>query len=136
MNVPASINPQPHTVEADNHATIFVVDDEPMLLDLAESILQPLGFEVRTFRDPQKALKEYSAAKPALILTDYAMGATSGMDLLKECRRMNPTQRVVLISGSVSETIYADETAQPDCFLAKPYQISDLVKTVQSLARV
>ena len=35
-------------------ATIFVVDDEPMLLDLAAAILQPLGFNVRTFRDPQK----------------------------------------------------------------------------------
>jgi len=105
-----------------------------MLLDLAESILQPLGFEVKTFCDPQKALKAYPSDKPALILTDYAMGATSGMDLLKECRRMNPDQRVILISGTVSEQIYADESAQPDCFLAKPYLIADLVKSVQALA--
>jgi len=28
----------------DTPVTIFVVDDEPMLLDLAATILQPLGF--------------------------------------------------------------------------------------------
>jgi DNA-binding NtrC family response regulator len=127
MSVPASISPA-------SHATIFVVDDEPMLLDLAESILQPLGFDVKTYRDPQTALKDYSALKPALILTDYAMGNTNAMELLKECRRLNPTQRVVLISGTVSEAIFSDDSAQPDCFLAKPYRISELVKTVQALA--
>jgi two-component system, OmpR family, response regulator len=116
-------------------ATIFVVDDEPMLLDLAESILQPLGFEVKTFCDPQKALKAYSSDKPTLILTDYAMGSTSGMDLLKECRRQNPEQRVIMISGTVDERIYSDETAQPNCFLSKPYMIADLVKSVQALAK-
>jgi hypothetical protein len=38
---------------------IFVVDDEPMLLDLAAAILQPHGFKVWTFRDPQLALEEF-----------------------------------------------------------------------------
>src|SRR5208283_670318 len=33
--------------------TIFVVDDEPMLLEMAVMILEPLKFNVRTFRDPQ-----------------------------------------------------------------------------------
>jgi FixJ family two-component response regulator len=51
-----------------------VVDDEPMLLDLAATVLQPLGFNVRTFRDPKKALAEYPAARPVVLVTDYAMG--------------------------------------------------------------
>ena len=36
--------------------TIFVVDDEPMLLEMAAMILEPLHFHVRTFRDAQTAL--------------------------------------------------------------------------------
>ena len=67
-----------------------MVDDEPMLLDLAATILQPLGFKVRTFRDPQKALAEFPAAKPAMVVTDYAMGEMNGLDLVRECRRINP----------------------------------------------
>lgn len=116
-------------------ATIFVVDDEPMLLDLAVTILQPLGFDVRTFRDPRKALAEYPAAKPVVVVTDYAMGEMNGLDLVRECRRINPRQKIILLSGTVDENIYANSQIKPDCFLAKPYQIRDFVETIQSLAK-
>ncbi len=116
-------------------ATIFVVDDEPMLLDLAVMILQPLGFKVRTFSDPKKALAEYPAAKPALIVTDYAMGEMNGLELVQECRRINPRQKTILVSGTVDEKIYAGVQSKPDRFLAKPYQIPDLIESVQALVR-
>ena len=64
-----------------------------MLLDLAAVILEPLGFEVRTFRDPQQALAEFSTASPAVLVTDYAMGPMNGMDLVRECKRLNKTVR-------------------------------------------
>jgi CheY-like chemotaxis protein len=119
----------------DPPATIFVVDDEPMLLDLATTILQPLGFNVRTFRDPKEALAEYPAAKPAIVVTDYAMGGMNGLDLVRECRRINPRQKIILLSGTVDEDIYAEAQIKPDRFLAKPYQIHDFVETVQALAK-
>ncbi len=115
--------------------TIFVVDDEPMLLEMAVMILEPLHFRIRTFRDPQTALAEFSAAKPrpALIVTDYAMHTMSGMDLIRECRRIHPQQKILLLSGTVDESIYANAPVKPDLFLAKPYQVSDFVNLVQSL---
>ena len=116
--------------------TIFVVDDEPMLLEMAVMILEPLNFRVRTFRDPQTAVAEFSAAnpRPALIVTDYAMHSMSGMDLIRECRRIHPKQKIILLSGTVDESIYTKAEARPDRFLAKPYQVSDFVALVQSLA--
>ena len=115
--------------------TIFVVDDEPMLLDLAATILQPLGFKVRTFSDPRQALAEYPAAKPAVVVTDYAMGGMNGLDLLRECKRINPRQKTILVSGTVDEKIYANVQSKPDRFLAKPYQIPDLIECVQTLLK-
>lgn len=119
----------------DPPSTIFVVDDEPMLLDLAAMILQPLGFNVRTFRDPKKALAEYPAARPAVVVTDYAMGEMNGLDLVRECKRINPRQKIILLSGTVDEDIYADAQIKPDRFLAKPYQIRDFVESIQALAK-
>jgi CheY-like chemotaxis protein len=121
---------------ADSSTLIFVVDDEPMLLDLAAAILQPLGYEVRTFRDPQAALAEFPTAKPAVVVTDYAMGEMNGMDLVHECRRVNPRQKIMLLSGTVNENIYANAQAKPDAFLAKPYQLRDFIQSVQKLAPV
>src|SRR6516164_8925398 len=115
--------------------TIFVVDDEQMLLDLAEMILEPAGFQVRLFRDPQQALKEYMAAQspPDVLVTDYAMPQMNGMDLLRECKRLNPQQKTILLSGTVDEAIYASSDVKPDHFLAKPYQINQLVEVIHAL---
>lgn len=116
-------------------ATIFVVDDEQMLLDLAEMILKPAGFQVCLFKDPTKALAEYVAAPspPDVLVTDYAMPQMNGMDLIRECKRLRPRQRTILLSGTVDESIYTGSDVQPDRFLAKPYQINRLVEVIHSL---
>jgi DNA-binding response OmpR family regulator len=113
--------------------TVFVVDDEPMLLELAEAILKPLGYEVRTYRDPELALKEFAEVRPEVVITDYAMGRMSGMDLIRECRRLNPHQKMILLSGTVDEHVFADAPVKPDQFLTKPYQIQELAERVRSL---
>ena len=115
---------------------VFVVDDEPMLLELASMIVEPLGFRVRTFRDPVTALREYSLAQPlpALVITDFAMHQMNGMDLIRDCRRINPGQKVLLVSGTVDATIYRESPQKPDAFLAKPYQTQELIDAVKTLA--
>ena len=81
--------------------TIYVVDDEQMLLDLAEMILEPAGFQVCLFRDPQKALAEYIAAQspPDVLVTDYAMaqnerhGSDPRMQARQPAAKNHPAQR-------------------------------------------
>jgi DNA-binding NtrC family response regulator len=115
--------------------TIFVVDDEVLLLELAETILTPLGCNVLTFTDPEKALRAFPAAAPALVLTDYAMGRMSGMDLIRECRRLNPQQKTILISGTVDGEVFADAVVKPDQFVAKPYDLNKLVEMVRTMIK-
>ena len=105
-----------------------------MLLDLAAAILEPLGFEVQTFRDPHQALAEFARTKPAVLVTDYAMGSMSGMDLLRECKRVHPRQKIMLLSGTVDEHIFVDAPDKPDIFMTKPYQVSNFVESVKRLA--
>src|SRR6516165_4456143 len=112
---------------------IFVVDDEVPLLELAEVILGEKGYQVRTFTDPELALKEFEKARPALVLTDYWMPRMSGMDLIRECRRLDPKQKTVLISGTVDEQVFARAANKPDRFVAKPYQVGALTDMVAEL---
>ena len=114
---------------------IFVVDDEPMLLELASVILQPLGYTLRTFRDPDSAIKQFADAdpRPALIITDYAMHTMNGLDLIEECRRLKPQQKIILVSGTVSQDVYRHSQVKPDLFLAKPYHAKQLVDAVETV---
>ena len=113
---------------------IYVVDDEPMLLELATVILAPLGYQVKTFRDPDAALDAFTRAesRPSLIVTDYAMHTMTGMDLITECKRLEPAQKIILVSGTVGEEIFRDALVKPDRFLAKPYEIRELTELVRA----
>lgn len=114
---------------------IFVVDDEPILLELAEQILSNINVHVRTFNNPEIALQTYSNAemRPDLIITDFAMHEMDGLSLIRACRRINPDQKVLLISGTVDEAAFNGTGVKPDGFLAKPYQPAALTNVVQKL---
>jgi DNA-binding NtrC family response regulator len=119
----------------DSGALIFVVDDEPMLLELAEAILEPQGYRIQTFRDPETALQKFSSAmpRPALLITDYAMHTMNGMELIAAFREVEPHQKILLVSGTVGEEIFEDSPSRPDQFLAKPYQAEQLMCTVKKM---
>ena len=130
--------PEIHPATGDGAARplLFVVDDEPMLLDLATIVLGAAGFQVRTYRDAEGALAalQTRAGRPAVIITDYAMHAMNGMDFIRECRRLDPRQKIILVSGTVDETIYRNSPVKPDRFLAKPYDAEQLTEMVRGLA--
>jgi DNA-binding NtrC family response regulator len=114
---------------------IYVVDDEPMLLELAKVILEPAGYRVKTFRNAESAVSAFSSEKepPSLIITDYAMHAMNGIDLIESCRRKCPDQQVLLVSGTVDEKVFKNSRTKPDSFLPKPYQPRKLVELVRDL---
>jgi DNA-binding NtrC family response regulator len=114
-------------------ATIFVVDDEVALLELAKVVLGDMGYNVLIFTNPQVALAEFEKIRPELVLTDYWMPRMSGMDLIRECRRLNPQQKAVLISGTVDSSMFANAPVKPDQFVAKPYDVQKLRDLVAGL---
>jgi CheY-like chemotaxis protein len=126
---------QPGHQSANSSTLIYVVDDEAMLLELAKVILTPIGYQVQTFRDPEAALQSYAkaAVRPDLIITDYSMHNMTGMDLITECKRLKPSQKILLVSGTVGAEVFVHAPVKPDCFLPKPYEIRQFTETVHSL---
>jgi CheY-like chemotaxis protein len=114
---------------------VFIVDVEPMLLELAEKVLGRLGYDIKTFNNPEKALTAYSSAEnpPDLVITDFAMHQMDGLDLIRECRRLHPGQKIILLSGTIDETVYSGTGVRPDRFLEKPYLPPQLAEMVEEL---
>jgi CheY-like chemotaxis protein len=116
-------------------ASVMIVDDEAMLLELATVILEPAGFEVHAFRDPLAALEMFSTAKsrPTIVITDYSMLAMSGLELMKAVRKIDSQTRILVVSGTVDESLFEGTGQEPDGFLAKPYHPKDLIESVTRL---
>ncbi len=114
---------------------IYIVDDEPLLSDLAEASLQPDGYEVKQFQDPELALKSFVRAnpKPDLLLTDYAMGKMNGLELIQKCKEAKPDLKAILISGTAGAEILLNTPVSVEHFLSKPYQPSALLELARAV---
>jgi len=115
--------------------TIYLVDDEPALLDLLEASLQNDGYSLKKFLDPEKALEAFLAArtKPVLLVTDYALGKMNGLELIERCKEAKPDLKIVMVSGTASAEIALRSPVKIERFLGKPYQpatLSELVRAV------
>jgi DNA-binding NtrC family response regulator len=113
---------------------IYLVDDEPLLLDLAEATLQA-HYQTRKFQDPEDAWKAFGkeSPKPALLISDYAMGKMNGVELLTRCKNAMPGLKTMLLSGTAGAEIVLNATVKIDRFMGKPYPPSDLIETVKGL---
>jgi len=81
--------------------TVMIVDDEPMLVTLAEEMLAGLGYEPVGFESSQAALQVFRS-KPErfdLVLTDEAMPELVGTELAREIRLLRPDIPIILMSG-------------------------------------
>lgn len=111
---------------------IFIVDDEALLGQLAETVLTEAGYRTKTFLDPVDVIRAIrdDGDRPDLLVTDYVMGTMTGLELIEECKRVLPDLRTILLSGTVSESYVEGFATRPDKFLPKPYPVSKFVKLV------
>lgn len=112
---------------------IYIVDDERLLLDLAELSLKDDGYTLKKFQDPELALKSFLAAKskPDLLMTDYAMGKMNGLELIEKCKEVHPALKTILVSGTMGVEIILDSPVKVDRFMGKPYQSANMAELVR-----
>jgi two-component system, LuxR family, response regulator FixJ len=79
---------------------VFVVDDEPAVLDTLSVVLGVHGHRVRTFPDGASFLKAVTAQTPECILLDVRMPGRSGLDVLKELNSQYYPAPILIISGA------------------------------------
>ena len=114
---------------------VFIVDDWPLLAELADTLLQDEGYETRSFQDPVEALKaiEESNLRPELLITDGVMSPLNGLELIDKCRQHLPHLKTILVSGTFEESFLNGQPIKPDRFLGKPYESDILIGIVREL---
>jgi CheY-like chemotaxis protein len=115
--------------------TIMIVDDEGMLVALAEEMLAGLGYEPVGYQSSSAALQAFRAnpRRFDLVLTDEAMPDLVGTELAREIRLVRPEIPIILMSGHGGATLENRAAAMGvNEVLHKPLQRADLA---ESLAR-
>lgn len=114
--------------------TILIIDDESLVLSVAQNILEDFGYTVMPVPDPREALTMYQEQqqKIDLVILDLIMPQMGGMECLDELLKINPGIKVILTSG-YSLNGQGKEAMRPELrgFIRKPFQISDLLTAVR-----
>jgi two-component system, LuxR family, response regulator FixJ len=117
--------------------TVFIIDDDPLLRSLIESLLTASGRPVASFEAAAEFLQAYDPLRPGCLVCDIVMPGMSGLDLQDELNRLGVTLPVIFISarGDVPTAVTAMKHGAFD-FLLKPFAHEELLQRVAAaLAR-
>ena len=78
---------------------VLVVDDEVAVCDLLKDFLTLKGYEVYTASDGYTAINKAKEVCPHLALLDIVMPGISGIEVLKEIKKLNPKTGVIMITA-------------------------------------
>ena len=115
---------------------LLLVDDKDSVRNSLYDLLESDGYEVLAASNGADGLTihRHSIHPIELLVTDYNMPGMSGLELDRECTRLNPELGVLYISGSPP-----DEELQEDLqrcrrgFIAKPFNGRDLLRKAREL---
>lgn len=119
---------------------ILIVDDDERILRLAQQIINHFGFETEIADDGEKALDLVrqgfrDARSFSAVIVDLNLPRISGVDIMKEIRKIDPSVKAILSSGDkISEICHPSEW---DGILPKPYgeeHLATVLKGVLSKA--
>jgi DNA-binding response OmpR family regulator len=114
----------------DRPRVVLIVEDDPDLLALEESILTEAGYRVAAAADGLEALELVEREMPGLILLDLRMPRMNGWEFTREFRsRHGYGCPIALITAAENARLRAQEL-QADAWLEKPFDLEDVLTLV------
>ncbi len=118
---------------------ILVADDEPVTRHVLTSLLRSSGHEVIRASDGTEALRLALESNPQLIITDWNMPETDGIQLCRAVRATafgRQTYIIVLTSHADDEHLVEAFEAGADDYVVKPFQARALFARIRAGLRV
>ena len=119
-------------------AKLLLVEDDPALLELLEYRFRNEGYNVRATPDGDEALVLAAEDAPDLVILDWMIEGTSGIEVCRRLRRDKATAHVPIIMLTAREAeddrIRGLETGADD-YLTKPFSPRELLARVAAVLR-
>jgi CheY-like chemotaxis protein len=114
---------------------VLVVEDDPSVRGLLETLLDAEGYDVAVAPDGLAGLVKASSRRPALILLDLMMPDLGGIRVLEELRG-DPSLAaipVLVVTGKVEAIPQLQQVLGAQSVFAKPFGVADLLARVSEI---
>lgn len=118
--------------------TILVVDDEPAIRDMISTALDVAGFNCIQAENAQQAHAMIIDEQPDLVLLDWMMPGTSGIELIRRLQRDELTKNVpvIMLTAKASEdNVVQGLEVGADDYITKPFSPRALVARINAVLR-
>ncbi|HOK04375.1 MAG TPA: PAS domain S-box protein [Victivallales bacterium] len=126
------------SIKPGEEETVFVVEDEPAIVEFIKLTLENLNYKVFSSNSPRNALEiiEEKKKKIQLLITDVIMPEMNGQELVNEIRKIYPDLKVLFISGYSNDETNNFQNLLKDNrndFLTKPFTKNELIQKINNI---
>ena len=114
--------------------TILVVDDNPLNIKLARTVLVKAGYVVHIASDAPTTLAQLELVVPQLIILDLLLPDIDGFELARQLKDDVRYRDIPIIAMTASGLVRDEERARLagcEAYLSKPFEIDVLLRTVE-----
>ncbi|MGI8916256.1 MAG: response regulator transcription factor [Chloroflexota bacterium] len=116
-------------------STVLVVDDDDGIRGALQAMLEDEGYRVRAAGNGLEALTMCGEGLPALILLDLMMPKMDGVTFMEVLRRGYDQIPPVLVLSASQRAPQQVKQMGAEGFLAKPFDLDELLMAVERLVR-
>ncbi len=112
---------------------VLVIDDEPHLLEVYETMLDMLGYRTMTAKNGREGIRKFfeNNKKISLVILDYGMPDMNGEQVYYAIKKINPFAEVILSTGMGEQRKISHFVSLNNVrLLQKPFTLEDLAKTL------
>ena len=117
---------------------IFIIEDEPSIIQLVQHNLEKNGFIVSSTLNGNDGLKELKKFQPDLLLLDWMLPDLSGIEICKSIRKDNSFKSLPVImltaKGEEEDKIKGLDSGVDD-YLTKPFSFNELMARIKAVLR-
>ena len=117
---------------------VLIVEDEPGIVEMLRYNLEAAGLEAGVAMDGDEALVSIAERTPDLVLLDWMLPGTSGIEVCRQIRRKPDTRTLPVIMltarGEEADRVRGLESGADD-YVTKPFSPSELVARVRAVLR-
>ncbi len=118
--------------------SILVVEDEADLRDMLSESLEQAGYDTRTAGTVSEARRKIENSTPDLVLLDWMLPDASGLQWLRQIRRMSKFTNLPVIMltarGEIDDRVSGLDSGADD-YLVKPFSLKELHARIRSQLR-
>ena len=118
-----------------NNIKILIVDDDPNICELISLYLNKEGYETKEVYSGKRALEEFSAFAPSLVLLDLMLPEMDGYQVCGALRKISGVPIIMLTAkGEVFDKVLGLDLGADD-YVVKPFDAKELVARIKAVLR-